>query len=233
MKHLHFTFLVAVLMSTVGAKAITYNGTIYSVTNNGNNDFFGCSGFIRLVTCVRQQMVPYERLCWLENNSKAEKANYAVFPGVDGIEQLKYPFGWARFNKNDEKILFSAPATGNGKSYTLVFTQTTGEEDPKKVNSVYLIANDGTFCNDWQADPGDVEALIYHDLGKQDEYCGLKVSTGIVKNGKWTGITKTEEIRIDNKTAQRVIDFLAGDSGWNNDTYLYFTQTKSRKLLNF
>lgn len=74
-----------------------------------------------------------------------------------------------------------------------------------------------------------VRELVYHDLGKGKEYCGIIVITHqILKNGK--SKTIKEEVRIPNEVAQNLIDFMAGDTEMKNMSSISYSKTKSPNL---
>lgn len=74
-----------------------------------------------------------------------------------------------------------------------------------------------------------VTKLVYHDLGKGKEYCGIIViSTQKLKNGDFK--RTTEEVRLPNEIAQNLIDFMADDTKMKNRTSISYSKTKSAQL---
>lgn len=74
-----------------------------------------------------------------------------------------------------------------------------------------------------------VQELVYHDLGKAKEYCGIIVrTTQRLKSGEFK-ITK-EEVRLPDNCAQILIDLLANYSKMKNRTSIEYSETKSPQL---
>lgn len=74
-----------------------------------------------------------------------------------------------------------------------------------------------------------VEELVYHNLGKGKEYCGIIVrSVNKLQNGRYK--TTYEEVRLPNEVAQNLIDLLADDSTMKNATSIKYSKTKSPNL---
>lgn len=74
-----------------------------------------------------------------------------------------------------------------------------------------------------------VEELVYHDLGKGKEYCGIIVrSVNKLQNGRYK--TTYEEVRLPDECAQTLIDLLANYSKMKNNTSIEYSETKSAQL---
>lgn len=134
------------------------------------------------------------------------------------------PYGWGYLN--DYKILYSTNATGNGEKRYLVFEQDPLNEN-YEISTMYFIKA-GSVGPKYIAPPM-IQELVYHDLGKNDEYCSVKVVGAIIKNGKDIGREYYEE-RIDDQTAQILIDILSYKSKWENRAGLKFSVTKDPNI---
>ncbi len=115
---------------------------------------------------------------------------------------------------------------GNGVDAHFVFTASYG--DKGRVGTVKYI--DNNFINKTpDKTPPMVVGLVYHDLGADKEFCSIKVmSFHYDKTGNLTRMITSKE--VDDETAQLLIDLLAGDTKWKNDTEIKFYESKSATL---
>lgn len=150
-------------------------------------------------------------------NSVAPKAyEYAQSP--EKTAPLGVPY-FALYGKIQEH--FSCKA--NGENATLVFH--TPVTDPSKlVNHIHFVEKN--YKNDKMEAPPYVADLIYHDLGEGKEFCSIKVIHKI-RNNKGQTLFTEFEYKLDDNSAQKIIDLIAGDSKWTNRTNIKFSETTS------
>ena len=136
--------------------------------------------------------------------------------------QTKAPFGVAELI--GRKIYKAESFVNNGQKYYIVYS---GRQNSKIVNRVTVFPEG--FRNENGKLLPVVHELIYHDLGKCKEFCGVLVfSNTVLKNGD---SKKTiEEIRLPNEVAQNLIDFMAGDTEMKNMSSISYSKTKSPNL---
>ena len=120
---------------------------------------------------------------------------------------------------------------GNDQDANLVFTalNTTAAAASKVVRTIYYIKDNYKEPDRYGARPPSIGELRYHDLG-EDSFVGIKVYENLYLK---TGEIKlmTYEVRLDDKSAQYLIDFLAGETEFKNNTAIRFAETKSQNLL--
>lgn len=73
-----------------------------------------------------------------------------------------------------------------------------------------------------------VTELVYHNIGKDKEYCGVKTLRTAERNGELYNIV--EEHRISDDAANEIIDLISGDSKYKNKTKVIVTETFSPQL---
>ena len=118
-------------------------------------------------------------------------------------------------------------ATANGGKSNLVFAS-AGQADNNIVEYIYFIPN-GYNSKLTHINPPKVRALTYHNLGGDKDFCGLTIesyrrdSTGDFRK-------MVREVRIDDDTANILIDLIAGDSDFYNKTDIEFEETSSPHL---
>ncbi|MBQ5653826.1 MAG: hypothetical protein IIV28_03430, partial [Alistipes sp.] len=61
---------------------------------------------------------------------------------------------------------------------------------------------------------------VYNDIGKDKEFCSVEIIKIRYKNGEMFRYRIRE--RVDDETAQLLIDFLAGETQWRNSTGIKF-----------
>lgn len=130
------------------------------------------------------------------------------------------------------KIQEIVPAIGNGKKAKLVFCDYASRHKDNKtsdlVSEVYYVPNDYKPIDIYTLPP-EVITLVYHDLGPGKEFCGIIVSEKIGEKNQ-TKQTIKYEIRLDDKSAQKLIDLIAGDSKLKSEGFISFSETKSPQL---
>lgn len=137
--------------------------------------------------------------------------------------QTKAPFGVTSLLGH--KIHHYDTFMNNGKKHYIVYS---GISNADYVNKVSVFPEGFDSVKEKKLLPY-VRELVYHDLGKGKEYCGIIVITHqILKNGK--SKTIKEEVRLPNEVAQNLIDFLADDTKMQNNTSISYSKTKSPQL---
>lgn len=138
--------------------------------------------------------------------------------------QKKAPFGVTSLLGH--KIHHYDTFMNNGKKHYIVYS---GISNADYVNKVSVFPEGFDRVKEKKQLPY-VRELVYHDLGKGKEYCGIIISqTQVLNNGENFKTTETE-IRLPNEVAQNLIDFLAGDTKMENRTYIKYSKTKSAQL---
>ena len=120
---------------------------------------------------------------------------------------------------------------GNDQNANILFTTIDVAEsaNSKGVRRVYYVEDSYQEPDRYGAEPPVVSELIYHDLGDKS-FAGIKVYESIyTKTGEMKHLTY--EVRLDDKSAQYIINFLAGETEFTNRTNIKFSETKSTKLL--
>ena len=112
---------------------------------------------------------------------------------------------------------------GDGEEQNLVFSA-KGKTDA--VEFIYIIPTDSRGSKDVLDNPPIVHQLVYHDLGKDKEYCGAIIEEDIIEKGtgKYKG-TMRSEMRLDDNTAQLIIDLLTNHSKFKNNTLVNIKET--------
>lgn len=115
--------------------------------------------------------------------------------------------------------------TGNKQKGKLVFTTSKGDTS-STVWSVYYIQNDYKGNKNLMAPR--ITKIIYHDIG-EDSFLGILIHEDIpAKNN--TVKTLIREVRLDDKSAQYLIDFVAGDTNFKNYSGIKFEETQNSNL---
>ncbi|MBQ2843764.1 MAG: hypothetical protein IJE69_05860 [Alistipes sp.] len=109
---------------------------------------------------------------------------------------------------------------GVGKTIHIVLCPVSeGSEHLKKIiSAIYWVDENVIKYNPYN--PPIVTGLVYHDIGKDKEFCSVKMIHTRYKNGEM--IRHLVHQRVDDETAQLLIDFLAGETQWRNSTGIKF-----------
>ena len=120
---------------------------------------------------------------------------------------------------------------GNDQDANLVFTTINTEAAiaNHSVLYIYYVEDNYKEPDYYGAKPPRIGELRYHDLG-DNSFVGIKVYEFIYTK-TWEEKLLTYEVRLDDKSAQYLIDFLAGETEFKNNTTIRFEETKSQNLL--
>ena len=150
------------------------------------------------------------------------------FAQVQQAEQSSFP-KIAYFNERHSVFIKDVvSATGNNVPVKIVLT---GYNPGKDVDIVHYIKDD--YEDDDVNDiPPYIYELVYHDLGPDKEFLGAKIKRNLYdKNtGKYTGAT-IREVRLDDVSAQYLLDLTTGDTKWTDKSRISFSVTKDPKTM--
>ena len=121
-----------------------------------------------------------------------------------------------------EKIKQIKPATAGGQRTNLVFVSSDRDNTVRKV---YLVKNNEKNSYETQ-EPPYIKELMYHDLGPDKEFLGVNVTEKVYDKNthKYKG-TIGYELKLDDESAQYMLDFNAGSTKWKDETGIKFRET--------
>lgn len=154
--------------------------------------------------------------------SEMEAAEFSYEPQAT---QQTDPLGVAFFR--DKTIKKIVPAVGNGVKANLVLRGSTQNPNSKDVFDVFYIKHSYKDSSLGHRPP-EVKELIYHDLG-EDAFLGIRVHEYIYEKGKPTRFM-ISEIKLDDESAQYLLDLRTNDTEWNNKTTIMFSETKNPRV---
>ena len=126
-----------------------------------------------------------------------------------------------------QKVL---PCLGNKQPANLLFTTSRGDNEENRVTRIYYVEND--YDKSQYKNPPYIQSLIYHDLGEKS-FLGIKTIEylDVWKGADYELKIFIAEVKLDDEAAQYLIDFLAGDTNFKNDTDIKFEETTSPRVL--
>ena len=126
-----------------------------------------------------------------------------------------------------QKVL---PCLGNKQPANLLFTTSRGDDEENRVTRIYYVEND--YDKSQYKNPPYIQSLIYHDLGEKS-FLGIKTIEylDVWKGADYELKIFIAEVKLDDEAAQYLIDFLAGDTNFKNDTDIKFEETTSPRVL--
>lgn len=165
-----------------------------------------------------------------EYEKDVDARTYVMAPEyeIEAQQSPKAPYGWAIFN--NRQIRMSVPTKINGANYHMLFTASKYAKNKKDVEEVYFVKDGQRGSRNAAEYPIKVKELIYHDIGKDKEFCGVRVFEYILDANGNSQELKQHEIRLKDEVAQEIIDLLTGDSQWNNKSQIRLSRTKSPSL---
>ena len=126
-----------------------------------------------------------------------------------------------------QKVL---PCLGNKQPANLLFTTSRGDDEENRVTRIYYVKN--SYDKSQYKNPPYIQSLIYHDLGEKS-FLGIKTIEylDVWKGADYELKIFIAEVKLDDEAAQYLIDFLAGDTNFKNDTDIKFEETTSPRVL--
>jgi hypothetical protein len=132
-------------------------------------------------------------------------------------------FGWDYLT--DGKIQYNAKVKvdENREIELVYFTPTGVKKIENEVSEIFVIDPRKKGCAQSVPHPPIIEKIIYHDIGKDKEYCSV-VTRGYISDDSGRGIG-VEEIKIDDDTANKLLAFTLNKTEWKNKTDIVFETT--------
>lgn len=173
-----------------------------------------------------EQFVPLDVANATELYSPLIAQNDATYVALKPQEfQQVEPLGVAYFNdKKVQQIVKGKISTENVK---IVLTGSEFDKLENQVNNVYFIRD--SYKNDNRVQrPPRILGLIYHNLGPDKEFLGVEVEQNLYKdvNARIPNAIIRREYRLDDESAQFLLDFHAGETKWVNKTGIIFAENK-------
>ena len=154
-------------------------------------------------------------------NAIAPKAyEYAQSP-----EKTALPYSMKYLDS--KRIHESIKCTGNKQPGYLVLTSTKAFSKGNSIRDIYFVEA-GHTSTDINEAPPRIVALIYHDIG-ENEFIGIKTREGFYDKDHNVRVMD-KEIKLDNESAQYLINFLAGETKYTNNTGIEFKTTENSKV---
>lgn len=162
-------------------------------------------------------------------NFEIDDATYVMQPETIGKSQSvnKPPYGWNLFLQDDiVEVNKGHNALGN---FDMVYTNNRIDESGS-ISDVYIIQKSRNIPAKSAFHPPRVYKLMYHNIGRDKEFCGVITKEDLLdEGGNYLGSLETE-IKLDDDTAQKLIDLITGHSNWKNNTGIRIYETTSDML---
>ena len=142
------------------------------------------------------------------------EVNDATYVARDEEFQQSYPFDVA-FLKTYRKIRGVISGTANGKKTNLVLCSITSRD--KGISRVYMVKDNEKNIYENQ-EPEMITELVYHNIGRDKEYLGAVILKTIYdKHTHEFAGALSREVRLDDKTAQFLLDLTTDDTQYEYD----------------
>lgn len=145
--------------------------------------------------------------------------------------QEDYPLGVAYFR--DLKVQQIKPAVGNGVKANIVLTKLLRQGGANDVLEVYYVKQSFKDSHP-NHQPPEVKELIYHNLGGGNDFLGIRIFEYIYKPGNNTmhpDNVMEREVKLDDESAQFLLDLRTNDTKWNNKTSITYSETTNPKVM--
>lgn len=164
------------------------------------------------------------------NYTKPEQdvSTYARFPETQETPQSKAPFGYQGLRNDAVKLLHDFKI--NGVNCHLILTSTGANKSTNIVDYAYIIYDNKKPDPRIMQSPPEITKLVYHNIGKDKEFCGVIIDEDIIGNDdKYKG-TIRKEVRLDDNTAQILIDLITGYSKFKNESTIKLEEVKTPQM---
>ena len=160
----------------------------------------------------------------------AEKSTYVIAPGLQEIQQKKPPYGWGYFRFG--KIQHTSNIVIDGKyNRDLVFyTPVSMKSKGNVVGEVFIVDPNKPGGHSITPHPPKIEKIIYHDIGKDKEFCSVKTVEFLVDDSGNSIGYAYRELRIDDDSANKLMALTLNKLEWKNATHIDFIVTKTADL---
>ena len=159
-----------------------------------------------------------------------DKNTYVIAPELQDIQQINPPYGWEHFRFG--KIQHSSNVVVDGKyNRDLVFyTPVSMKRQGNVVGEVFIVDPNKPGGHSITPHPPKIEKIIYHDIGKDKEFCSVKTVESLVDDsGNYIGYAY-RELRIDDDSANKLMALTLNKLEWKNATRIDFIVTKTADL---
>ena len=159
-----------------------------------------------------------------------DKNTYVIAPELQDIQQINPPYGWEHFRFG--KIQHSSNVVVDGKyNRDLVFyTPVSMKRQGNVVGEVFIVDPNKPGGHSITPHPPKIEKIIYHDIGKDKEFCSVKTVESLVDDsGNYIGYAY-RELRIDDDSANKLMALTLNKLEWKNATHIDFIVTKTADL---
>ena len=159
-----------------------------------------------------------------------DKNTYVIAPELQDIQQINPPYGWEHFRFG--KIQHSSNVVVDGKyNRDLVFyTPVSMKRQGNVIGEILIVDPNKPGGSSTLSHPPKVKKIIYHDIGKDKEFCSVKTVESLVDDsGNYIGYAY-RELRIDDDSANKLMALTLNKLEWKNATHIDFIVTKTADL---
>ena len=147
---------------------------------------------------------------------------------VTGAKKIENPFKGIKYF-DDVLLQDIKPAYSNGEKFSLVLAGHYGDgKDNNIVRKVYFV-KDGETRPTPMIEPSFITELVYHNI--DDAFLGVKVKKPVYDSHSVYKGAILREYRLDDESAQFLLDLRTNDTEWNNKTNIKFSITESARVM--
>ena len=159
-----------------------------------------------------------------------DKNTYVIAPELQDIQQKKVPYPWGYLKGG---IIYDASnviVDGKYKRDLVFYTLTANSRKQNAVEHVFIIDPNAPGARMSIPHPPKVTKIIYHDLGKDKEFCSVKTKEFLVDDSGNTIGWANRELRIDDDSANKILALTLNKLEWKNGTDINFETTKTADM---
>jgi len=178
--------------------------------------------------CVIISKISFVFLCSTIISIKEASATEYTINLTQEERQSKYPYGWKSLESLhiNDVTRFKAD---NGHEYFMLFTS---NQNDIEVNEIFIFDVNSKGTRHIAQDPPMVKQLVYHNIGKDKEFCGVILERDVLEeeSGKFKG-TIRNEMRLPDEVAQKIVDVITDYSRFKNKTNLKIREVNFADLI--
>lgn len=154
--------------------------------------------------------------------------NFLIYmPKMSNTEQTRSPYGWKSLE--GLHINYAKKFKAGGHEYNMLFTSNHNDSE---VNEIFIFDVNSNGTKHIAQDPPMVKQVVYHNIGKDKEFCGVILERDILEqeSGKYKGTIRSE-MRLPDDVAQDIVDLITNYSKFQDKTNVKIKEVNTANLL--
>ena len=160
----------------------------------------------------------------------SDAATYVISPETEDEIPVIAPYGWGYLKYGKIYQISKVKVDGKYNRDLVFYTPISKKKDVNGVAEVLIVNPNKQGSPRTIPHPPKIEKIIYHDLGKDREFCSVKTIEYLLDDSRNPIGYAYRELRIDDDSANRILQLLVDESDFKNETKIEYVSTKRTDL---